>query len=60
MYNLVSGLLPFDGEDDDQIFRKIRAAKFSFDHKEFDTISDECKDLITKLLEIRPKRRYTA
>ena len=60
MYNLVSGLLPFDGEDDHQIFSKIRAAKFSFDHKEFDTISDECKDLITKLLEVRPKRRYDA
>ena len=59
LYNLVSGLLPFNGEDDDQIFNKIRAAKLSFDHKEFETISDECKDLITKLLEVRPKKRCT-
>ena len=59
LYSLVSGFVPFDGKDDNEIFNKIRGAKYNFDHKEFENVSDECKDLIKKLLEVHPKKRLT-
>ena len=59
LYQLVSGFCPFDGDDDDAIFNKIRKAQLSFDSQEFESISEECKDLIRKLIEVRPKKRFT-
>ena len=41
------------------MFRKIKEADFHFNHVEFDSVSSECKDLITKLLVANPKKRLT-
>ena len=54
LYTLVSGYLPFQGDNKQEVFQKIASADFHFDHEEFKTISAECKDLITQLLEINP------
>lgn len=35
LYVLVSGYLPFQGSSSHEVFAKIRAAKFHFDHDEF-------------------------
>merc|ERR1719464_202390 len=59
MYTLVSGYLPFQGQTSAEVFRKIKEADFHFNHVEFDAISDECKDLIRKLLVVNPKKRLT-
>ena len=50
LYTLVSGYLPFQGDNNDEIFGKILHAEFHFDHQEFDDVSSDCKDLINKLL----------
>jgi len=34
-------------------------AKYHFDHREFNKVTDECKDLITKILVVDPKKRMT-
>lgn len=57
LYILVSGYLPFYSEDRDVVFEKIRTATFSFDHKEFQLVSDECKDLIGLMLNPDRKKR---
>ena len=59
MYTLVSGYLPFQGSTSAEVFRKIKEAEYHFNHVEFDSVSGECKDLITKLLVANPKKRLT-
>ena len=59
LYTLVSGYLPFQGNNSKEVFDKIKGAEFHFNHEEFEIISDECKDLISKLLVTNPKKRYT-
>lgn len=59
LYTLVSGYLPFQGNNSKEVFDKIKAADFHFNHEEFEIISDDCKDLITKLLVTNPKKRFT-
>jgi len=60
LYVLMSGYLPFQGESRNEVFDKIQNAKYHFKHKEFDTCSDEVKDLIVQMLTIDPKRRISA
>ena len=59
MYCLISGHFPFDGENENEITRKILAGKFEFDIDHFNGISDEAKDLISKCLKKEPKKRIT-
>jgi len=42
------------------IFAKISEGKYSMKHKEWDSVSDEAKDLVTKMLEMNPKKRLSA
>lgn len=60
LYNIVSGHMPFPATDQASLFAKIIKGKFDFDHKEFQMVSDECKDLICKMLVLDPKKRLTA
>jgi serine/threonine protein kinase len=59
LYTLVSGYLPFQGENSQIVFEKIKKGDFHFKHKEFEVVSDECKDLIKLLLAINPAKRLT-
>ena len=54
LYTLVSGYLPFQGENSNIVFEKIKKGEFHFKQKEFDEVSGECKDLIKQLLVINP------
>lgn len=60
MYILLSGYMPFQGEDFDEIFAKIRAGKFHFDYAEFIHVSQEGKDLIKKLIVVDADSRFSA
>ena len=42
------------------LFSRIRTGTINFKHKEFDNVSDEAKDLITKMLVVDPDKRLTA
>jgi len=57
LYILVSGYLPFFSDDREIVFEKIRTATYSFDHKEFESVSDECKELIARMLDTNRKSR---
>jgi serine/threonine protein kinase len=57
LYTLVSGYLPFQGSNNTDVFDRIRNADFHFDHEEFDIVSKECKDFISKLIVVDVKKR---
>lgn len=59
MYVLLSGYLPFPGHTRPEVFNRIKAARVRFQVKEFQTVSESAKDLIKKLLEKDPAKRYT-
>lgn len=60
LYVLLCGYLPFQGKEASTVFARIRTADFHFKHKEFEEVSEECKDLIRKLFVIDPAKRLTA
>ena len=60
MYMLLSGEPPFKGYSEEEIFRKIKKCEYNFKPREFDDVSDNCKDLIRKLLEPKKRKRIKA
>ena len=55
MYVLLSGYLPFQGDNRAEVFSKIAEGRYHFNHKEFKMVSNDAKELITKLLIVDPK-----
>ena len=60
MYILLCGEPPFQGETEEEIFSNIKKGKFSFRPRQFNNVSESCKDLIKKLLEPNKKHRIKA
>ena len=60
MYILLCGEPPFRGKTEEEIFEKIKKCQYSFKPKEFDEVSNNCKDLIRKLLEPKKRKRIKA
>lgn len=59
IYALLSGSLPFDHESQKETIKMTLENKLEFDLPCWDQISDECKDLLTKLLLKDPKKRIS-
>ena len=59
LYHLVSGWLPFVALTEADLYKKIKNCEWNFEHEEFETISPECKDLISQLLVKDPQERIT-
>ena len=59
MYVLLSGYLPFQGPNKFEVFKKILSGKYHFKHKEFEKVSPEGIDLISKLLKVDPNKRLS-
>ena len=60
MYILLCGEPPFTGETEEEIFKNIKRGKFSFSQPQFNNVSDNCIDLIKKLLTSNKKYRIKA
>jgi len=56
----MSGYLPFQGDNRNEVFEKIASAKFHFNHNEFKQCSELVLDFIRKLLVVDPKKRLSA
>ncbi|XP_074660689.1 myosin light chain kinase, smooth muscle-like [Tubulanus polymorphus] len=50
VYVLLSGLSPFVGDHDMDTLQNVTSCQWNFDYPEFDNISNEAKDFISKLL----------
>jgi len=59
VYILLCGFPPFYGDNDAQMFRKIKAGTFKFLSPYWDPISQEAKDFVARLLVVDPKKRLT-
>ena len=59
-YVLLSGLSPFMGDSDVETFANISGISYDFEDEAFDSISDEAKDFIRKLLVKFQNKRLTA
>eukprot|EP00163_Fabomonas_tropica_P009422 TRINITY_DN1922_c0_g1_i14.p3 TRINITY_DN1922_c0_g1~~TRINITY_DN1922_c0_g1_i14.p3 ORF type:complete len:405 (+),score=85.54 TRINITY_DN1922_c0_g1_i14:3143-4357(+) len=57
MYFLLSGLLPFDGESPNQVFKAIREGDFNFPDEFWAPISAEAKALIERIFVSNPAER---
>ena len=60
MFYLLSGKFPFDGKTEEEIFFNIQNQKLNLNIPELKNISDDCKDLISKLLERNVTQRIRA
>ncbi|KAG8521601.1 Serine/threonine-protein kinase DCLK3 [Galemys pyrenaicus] len=62
LYILLCGFPPFRSPDRDQdeLFNIIQLGHFEFLAPYWDNISDAAKDLVSRLLVVDPKKRYTA
>jgi serine/threonine protein kinase len=60
IFLLLSGNLPFMGRSQKELFRKIVAGKYEFKPEDWDSVSDDAKDLVTRLLVLDPDKRMTA
>ena len=60
LHILLVGFPPFYGEHEPTLFENIKAANFSFDDPAWEVVSDEAKDLVSKLLVADPRTRMSA
>ena len=60
LYILLSGKVPFPGNNNEEIIKNVLKGEYHFKHKVFDKVSEEGKDLIKKLLVKDPAKRYSA
>eukprot|EP00897_Mesotaenium_endlicherianum_P004110 jgi/Mesen1/3727/ME000202S02815 len=60
LYVLLSGMLPFYGDTEEEIFEKIRIGKVQFTHRNWRGVSVEAKNLILRMLMLEPRWRPTA
>lgn len=60
MYILLSGYPPYDGDDDETIMKNILKEEFDFKSEEWQDISNEAMELISKMLVKDPSKRISA
>ena len=59
LYVLVSGFHPFHETTTKKVFDRVQACDWKFEEATFRRITPECKDLISKLIEPKLKKRLT-
>lgn len=59
-YVLLSGLMPFAGEDDSETLCNIANLDWEFDKESFEEISADARDFIQKLLTLSPDERMSS
>ena len=60
LYILLCGYPPFNGSNDEQIIKKVKEGKYRTDEEEWQNISKDAIDIITKLLQYEPGNRISA
>jgi len=59
-YILLSAHIPFDGDDEGQVFERILSGTYTFPSPIWDNVSSKAKDFVSKIFIVDPKVRMTA
>lgn len=59
MYILLAGYPPFNGVNQQDLFRLIRKGRYEFHEQYWSDVSNDAKDLVAKLLIVKPEDRLT-
>ena len=59
LYEMLSGLHPFEAETDEELYDLIKSARYNMQDGCWSTISDGAKDLLQKLLTVDPAARLS-
>jgi calcium/calmodulin-dependent protein kinase I len=60
MYSIMSGGVPFTGKNHKELFKAIIDGSYDFDSESWEGVSEDAKDLISKLLIKDPRQRFSA
>lgn len=60
LYIMLCGYPPFEGDNNKEIFKRVLQQKLEFDPEDWTRVSDEAKDLISKMLQKDPTKRICA
>lgn len=60
IYILLSGYVPFRSKDKSLLYDSILKGRYEFHDKYWSVISDDAKDLVSRLLTVNPSRRISA
>jgi serine/threonine protein kinase len=60
VYCMLGGHLPFQDNNRDKLFCKIRKGSYEYDEKNWKNVSPEAKAFIDRLLTVNPRERITA
>lgn len=60
LYILLSGYPPFRGDSEDEIIESVKLGKYNLEEPEFETVSEDAKSLIKRLLTYDPTKRIDA
>ena len=60
MYIMLCGYPPFNGDTDEEILQTVAKGKFIYPKQEWHHVSKEAKDLIEKILVVKPEKRLSA
>ena len=59
LYIMLCGEMPFSGATDDEMLASVSVGRYVMDQPVWSTISDECKAVVTGLMERDPQKRLT-
>ena len=60
LYVFLCGYPPFEGDNNKEIFKNVLKSKLEFDPADWNTVSEEAKDLVRKMLSKTPGDRISA
>eukprot|EP00419_Tripos_fusus_P024507 CAMPEP_0172715822 /NCGR_PEP_ID=MMETSP1074-20121228/67767_1 /TAXON_ID=2916 /ORGANISM="Ceratium fusus, Strain PA161109" /LENGTH=453 /DNA_ID=CAMNT_0013540441 /DNA_START=50 /DNA_END=1411 /DNA_ORIENTATION=- len=60
MYTMLCGHPPFLGESDAEVLASVCQGYFNFDEPVWESVSEDAKNLVKKLLHKNPRERYTS
>eukprot|EP00040_Diaphanoeca_grandis_P018683 m.98270 g.98270 ORF g.98270 m.98270 type:complete len:460 (-) comp27047_c0_seq1:501-1880(-) len=60
LYVILSGTMPFQGDNNDEIFAKIKSGVVAFPTEDFSGVSEQAIALIKLMLQLNPDERITA